>query len=65
MQSWRTYEIGGTRYYEGQDSQGGLWTGQSYRQGFTRYSDFYGPHGEAHHCISWQEGFVTRTKCTP
>ena len=62
VQSWRTYEIGGTRYYEGQDSQGGLWTD---RQGFTRYSDFYGPHGEAHHCISWQEGFVTRTKCTP
>jgi hypothetical protein len=61
--NWSSYQLGGTRYYEGSDQDGGQWRGQSYRLGTTTYSDFEGPNGEHQHCESYRLGSTTYTDC--
>jgi hypothetical protein len=43
--NWQSHQLGGTRYYQGTDPEGGQWNGSSYRLGGTAYFDAYGPNG--------------------
>jgi hypothetical protein len=60
---WESYQIGSTTYYSGTDANGGQWTGKSYEQWGTRFSEFDGPRGQKQHCRSWQQGGQTKTEC--
>jgi hypothetical protein len=60
---WRSYTAQGTTHMQGEDSDGGAWSGRQYRLGFTTYTDFYGPDGEVKHCQSYKLGFNTYADC--
>jgi hypothetical protein len=60
---WQSYPEGFVTRHQGTDAQGGQWTGSSYKQDFTTYSDFYGPHGEAQHCRSYVLSGTVHTEC--
>ena len=60
---WQSYREGFVTRYQGTDHRGGTWTGSTYKQGFTTYSDFYGPHGEAQHCRSYELSGTVHTDC--
>jgi hypothetical protein len=49
--------------YQGTDRDGRSWSGTSYKQGFTTYSDFAGPDGQMQRCRSWKQGWQTFTEC--
>ena len=61
--SWQSHREGFMTRYQGNDRDGGQWTGNSFKQGFTTFSEFNGPHGESTRCRSWQQGWQTFTEC--
>jgi hypothetical protein len=57
--SWRSHREGFMTRYRGNDRDGGQWTGNSYDQGSTTFSEFNRPRGESMHCrwsydLGWQ-----------
>lgn len=62
-QNFTSYEMGGYRYHNGTDSNGGSWNGTSYRMGDHTYTNWSGPNGQTRSCSSYQMGGYTYTNC--
>lgn len=65
MAQWNgtSYDMGGYRYHNGTDSNGGSWNGTSYRMGDHTYTNWSGPNGQTRSCSSYQMGSYTYTNC--
>ena len=61
--SWNSNRLGGTTYYNGTDSQGGMWNGTSNQIGGTRYDNFHGPNGQMTNCTTTHIGSTAYTNC--
>ena len=60
---WQSYREGFITRYSGPDAQGGQWTGSSYKQWGSTFSEFHGPHGETEHCRSYELSGTTHMEC--